>query len=96
MIPLRDINPSERFPVINNGIIVITVLAFVFELLQGPRLKEFLYLYGLVPARYAEAQIAAHVATSQQVLPFSRRCSCMVDFCISWVICGSSTFLGTM
>ena len=70
MIPLRDINRSEKFPVINSGIIAITVLAFVFELLRGPRLKEFLYLYGLVPARYADPQIAAHFTTSQQVLPF--------------------------
>lgn len=70
MIPIRDTNRSERYPVINNGIIAITVLAFIFELLQGQRLKEFIYLYGLVPARYAEPQVAAHFTASQQMLPF--------------------------
>jgi membrane associated rhomboid family serine protease len=70
MIPIRDTNLSERFPVINIAIIALTVLTFVFELLQGRGLKEFIYLYGLVPARYAEAKIAAYFTTSQQVLPF--------------------------
>ena len=43
---------------------------FVVELIQGQKLKEFIYLYGLIPARYAEPQIAAHFTTSQQVFPF--------------------------
>jgi membrane associated rhomboid family serine protease len=70
MIPLRDANRSERFPVVNIGIIVVTVLAFIVELLQGQGLHEFIYLYGLVPARYAEPQIAAHFTTGQQIFPF--------------------------
>jgi membrane associated rhomboid family serine protease len=70
MIPIRDTNRSEKFLVINVGIIAITVLVFIVELSQGRRLQEFIYLYGLVPARYAESQVAAHFTTSQQVLPF--------------------------
>jgi len=70
MIPIRDINRSETYPVVNNCIIAVTVLAFIIELAQGQGLKEFIYLYGLVPARYAEPQIAAYFTTSQQVLPF--------------------------
>ena len=70
MIPIRDTNRPEKYPVINISIIAVTLLAFLVELLQGQRLKEFIYLYGLVPARYAEQQVAAHFTTSQQVLPF--------------------------
>ena len=70
MIPIRDANRSETYPVVNNCIIAVTVLAFIIELAQGQGLKEFIYLYGLVPARYAEPQIAAYFTTSQQVLPF--------------------------
>jgi membrane associated rhomboid family serine protease len=70
VIPIRDTNRSEKYPVINNSIIAITILAFIIELLQGQRLKEFIYLYGLVPARYAEPQVAAYFTTSQQVFPF--------------------------
>lgn len=70
MIPIRDTNRSDTYPLANYGIIAVTLVAFVIELLQGPRLKEFIYLYGLVPARYADTQIAAHFTTGQQVLPF--------------------------
>jgi membrane associated rhomboid family serine protease len=70
VIPIRDTNRSDTYPLANYGIIAVTGLAFVIELLQGPRLKEFIYLYGLVPARYADTQIAAHFTTGQQVLPF--------------------------
>jgi membrane associated rhomboid family serine protease len=70
VIPIRDTNRSDTYPLANYGIIAVTLVAFVIELLQGPRLKEFIYLYGLVPARYADTQIAAHFTTGQQVLPF--------------------------
>jgi len=70
MIPIRDTNRSEKYPLINIGIIAVTVLVFLIELLQGRGLREFIYLYGLVPARYAEPQVAAHFTTSQQMLPF--------------------------
>jgi membrane associated rhomboid family serine protease len=58
-MPIRDTNRSEKYPVINNSIIGVSVLAFLVELLQGRGLREFIYLYGLVPARSAELQIAA-------------------------------------
>jgi len=70
VIPIRDTNRPERHPVINICIIAVTILAFIIELLQRQGLKEFIYLYGLVPARYAEPQIAASFTTGQQVLPF--------------------------
>jgi hypothetical protein len=70
MIPIRDTKRSARYPIINDSIIAVTVLVFIVELLQGQRLREFVYLYGLVPARYAEPQVAAHFTASQQVLPF--------------------------
>jgi membrane associated rhomboid family serine protease len=70
MIPIRDTNRSEKYPVVNNSIIAVAVLAFIIELVQGQKLKEFIYLYGLVPARYAEPHIAAYFTTSQQVIPF--------------------------
>jgi membrane associated rhomboid family serine protease len=70
MIPIRDTNRSETYPVVNNSIIALTVLAFIIELAQGQGLKEFIYLYGLVPARYTEPQVTAYFTTGQQLLPF--------------------------
>jgi membrane associated rhomboid family serine protease len=70
MIPLRDTNRSETYPIVNNCIIAVSVVAFIIELTQGQGLNDFIYLYGLVPARYTEPQIALYFTTSQQVLPF--------------------------
>ena len=52
MIPLRDINPTRRFPWITIGLIVVNVLVFVFELLLPSEgmLDSFAYTWGLIPA----------------------------------------------
>jgi membrane associated rhomboid family serine protease len=53
MIPLRDTIPSRRFPVINTTLIVLNVLAFVFESIQSPaQLDQFIGNWGLVPTRF--------------------------------------------
>jgi membrane associated rhomboid family serine protease len=70
VIPIRDTNRSEIYPIINICIIAVNILVFIIELTQGQGLKKFIYAYGLVPARYAEPQIAAHFTISQQILPF--------------------------
>jgi membrane associated rhomboid family serine protease len=70
VIPLRDTNRSEIYPIVNYCIIAVSVLAFIVELTQGQRLNDFIYLYGLVPARYTEPQIARYFTTIQQVFPF--------------------------
>ena len=70
MIPLRDSNRSETYPVVNICIIAVTVLAYIIELAHGQGLEAFIYRYGLVPARYAEPEIAAYFTTGQQILPF--------------------------
>lgn len=70
MIPLRDANPSRRVPIVTYLIIGLCVLAFFFELLQGPRLRAFLFQYGIVPVRYTRADVAAHFNLWEQAVPF--------------------------
>jgi membrane associated rhomboid family serine protease len=70
VIPLRDSNRSATFPVVNSLIIAACVLAFIVELTQGQTIAAFIYRYGLVPARYADPQIAARFTAGQQILPF--------------------------
>lgn len=70
MIPIRDTIRSETYPIVNSLIIAINVLVFFTELSQGQRLNEFIYVYGLVPARYSVPQISAYFTTGQQVVPF--------------------------
>jgi membrane associated rhomboid family serine protease len=51
MIPIRDINPTRRFPLVTVIIIVLNVLVFAFELLlpSESMLDSFAYTWGLVP-----------------------------------------------
>jgi len=53
MIPLRDVIASRTFPFITITIIVLNALAWMLELSLDPReLREFLYVYGVVPADF--------------------------------------------
>jgi membrane associated rhomboid family serine protease len=70
MIPIRDTIRSKNFPAVNFIIIGLNILVFLWQLLQGPQLKEVLYLYGMVPLRYSDPELSAHFTRFQQYLPF--------------------------
>ncbi len=70
MIPIRDTIRSETYPIVNSLIIAVNVLVFLVELSQGQRLNKFVYIYGLVPARYSVPQISAYFTSGQQVISF--------------------------
>ncbi len=70
MIPLRDAIRSKNFPVINVLIIVLNGLAFIWELSQGPHLKEAFFLFGIVPVRYSDPEVSVHFTRFQQLIPF--------------------------
>jgi len=66
MIPIRGTIPSRHYPVVNTVIIATNIFVFVIEISQGGALDRFIYTYGLIPARYSIAQIAAHFTLFQQ------------------------------
>lgn len=68
MIPIRDTTPSKNVPVVNNTIIGINVVFFLVQLAQGPGQEVFIYLYGLVPARFTDPRAWAFFSVSQQIL----------------------------
>ena len=68
MIPIRDTIPSKTYPVVNYVIIGINVVVLLFEKSLGANLDRFVYIYGLVPARYSEPQISSYFTTGQQIL----------------------------
>jgi rhomboid family protein len=68
MIPIRDTIPSKNYPIVNTTIIGINVIIYLIELAQGPNLDRFVYIYGLVPARYSIPQIASYFTFGQQAL----------------------------
>ncbi|MCP4627519.1 MAG: rhomboid family intramembrane serine protease [bacterium] len=70
MIPLRDTVPAKNYPVVNTAIIGMNIVIFLMQLSQGAEWNRFVYIYGLVPARYSIPQVSAYFSTPQQVLSF--------------------------
>lgn len=55
MIPLRDLNPTHRWPVFTVGLIVLNAFVFLFEIMlpEGAR-NQLVYSYGIIPLRVME------------------------------------------
>src|SRR5215211_4293585 len=70
MLPLRDNIPSSRFPAVTVALIIMNVMAFLFELKLGGEVEEFLLKFGIVPARYTDPGVARHFTFVQQAIPF--------------------------
>jgi len=68
MIPIRDTTPSKTVPVVNNTLIGINVVFFLVQLAQGPAQDHFVYLYGLVPAKFTVPQVSVYFSLGQQIL----------------------------
>lgn len=50
MVPIGDINPTRRFPIMNLTLIGLNVLVFLFELsLPGRALDRFIFDWGVIP-----------------------------------------------
>ena len=70
MFPIRDINPSKNYPIVNSSIIGINIVIYLVQLSQGAELDRFIYVYGLVPARYSVPQISSYFTSFQQLFSF--------------------------
>ena len=58
MFPLRDVIPSRTTPFVTVAIIIVNVLAFLFEQSLGPRgLEEFIQTHAFIPATFAWSTI---------------------------------------
>jgi membrane associated rhomboid family serine protease len=54
MIPIRDKNPTQRFPFITILLIVMNIAAFAYEFTLGPNLETFLAHYSAVPIQISK------------------------------------------
>jgi membrane associated rhomboid family serine protease len=70
MIPLRDTVQARNYPVVNNVLIGISVLVFLFQLSLGIEGDRFVYIFGLVPARYTNPQISVYFSNPYQLFSF--------------------------
>lgn len=69
MIPLRDANPSRGTPLVNYVLIALCAGAFVYELALGRGLEQFLFGFGLVPAKITSPEIASHFSVAERFTP---------------------------
>jgi membrane associated rhomboid family serine protease len=70
MIPIRDAIPSRTFPIVNTVIILLNAFVFLWQLVQGPSLKEVFFFFGIVPVRYSDPALASEFTRFQQLIPF--------------------------
>lgn len=49
MIPYKDDNPTTHFPIITIMIIVLNILAFLYQIASGPDSRIMVYSYGAIP-----------------------------------------------
>ena len=68
MIPIRDTIPSKTVPIVNNTLIGVNVVFFLVQLAQGANQEHFVFLYGLVPAKFTVPQVAAYFSAGQNLL----------------------------
>ena len=66
MFPIRDTIPSKTYPVVTHALIGINVVVFLYQMTLGPNLDKFIYIYGLVPARYTVDYYAQYFSFGQQ------------------------------
>lgn len=52
MIPIKDDIPSKSYPIVNITLIVINVIAFLFELSLGDDLESFIKAFAIIPEKY--------------------------------------------
>ncbi|MEK7349086.1 MAG: rhomboid family intramembrane serine protease [Candidatus Eisenbacteria bacterium] len=70
MIPLRDANPSDRFPFVTVGLIVLCTLVFLYEASLGRRLPTFFAAFALVPGQVSYGLQSGELGVAGIVQPF--------------------------
>jgi membrane associated rhomboid family serine protease len=71
MIPIRDTIPRQHFPFAVFTLIAVNVGVFLWELaIPQDMTEQFIYLFGLVPARFTHAEWAAETGFPHTYWPF--------------------------
>lgn len=68
MIPIRDTIQARNFPVVTDLLIGINVVVFFIQMAQGSEIQEFVYTWGLVPARYTDPRFSEYFTFTDQVI----------------------------
>ena len=67
MIPIRDNQPSNCFPIVTYILIGVNALVFLLQTQIGLDNHVFFYSYGLVPAKYTVHELSKHFSIGNQL-----------------------------
>jgi membrane associated rhomboid family serine protease len=67
MIPIRDNQVSDCFPVVTYALIGINMLVWLIQLQVGLHNEVFFYLYGLVPGKYTVGEVSRHFSIGNHI-----------------------------
>ncbi len=70
MIPLRDANPSDRFPVVTVALIALCTLVFLYEVSLGRELRGFFASFALIPGRVTYGLQSGESGLLETLQPF--------------------------
>ncbi len=70
VIPLRDANPSDRFPFVTIGLIVLCTLVYLYEASLGRGLSAFFADFALVPGQVSYGLQSGEAGVAGTIQPF--------------------------
>jgi membrane associated rhomboid family serine protease len=59
MFPYKDDNPSDTFPIVTIGIIVLNAVVFLLQMLSGESGRQIVYAFGAIPHNIVTMQATA-------------------------------------
>jgi membrane associated rhomboid family serine protease len=98
--PLKDINPTERFPIVTIGLIVANAVVYLYEMSLGPHFSAFITSWGTVPYEITHATDlvgpdpgADFVHTRTSIAPYATLLSSMFIHGGFWHLFGNMLYL---
>jgi membrane associated rhomboid family serine protease len=70
VIPLRDANPSGRFPIVTVALIALCSLVYLYEVSLGKELRGFFALFALVPGQITYGIQTGEAGFAEVAQPF--------------------------
>jgi len=70
MIPLRDANPSQSFPIVTIVLIVVNAVIFLYEISLGTSLNQLFSYFALIPDKYFALGARGEISYLERCYPF--------------------------
>lgn len=93
-LPIKDINPTERTPVITISIIAINVMVYIYQMSLGSQVNAFIASYGATPFEITRMTDLTHTVLGGRFTHFPGPSPIYLTLITSMFIHGSLLHLG--